>query len=115
MTILYLLAAAYLLAAIVHMSYVYVMGLKFARDNGGIPYPVYVLAVPTIIVMIPFYVLLNLTLGTILFLEWPRSLQFTERCNRNIARGSGWRYKQALWWCRKFLDPFEAGGHCRGS
>lgn len=102
-----------ILMLFVHMSYVYTMGLKRARDNDSLTWPVYVFAVPTLIVMVPFYILLNLTLGTIFFLEPPRSLQFTARCDRHLAGPDGWRKRQAQFWCRHFLDPFEDGGHCK--
>ena len=107
-----IIIGAILLMAFVHMSYVYVMGLKRARDNGRLAWPVYVFAIPTVAVMLPFYVLLNLTVGTVLFLELPQSLQFTTRCNRHLAGPPGWRRAQARWWCSTFLDPFEEGGHC---
>ena len=108
---LYTLATLILLPPFVHMSYVYVMGLKTARDKGTLEWPVYIFAVPTIAIMLPFYVALNLTVGTLLFLELPRSLQFTARCQRHM-RDDTWRGRQARWWCRVFLDPFEEGGHC---
>ena len=106
--LLYLL----LLPPFVHVSYVYVMGLKRARDEDRLTWPVYIFAVPTIAIMLPFYVALNLTVGTLLFLELPRSLQFTARCQRHM-RDDTWRGKQARWWCRHFLDPYDpAGTHC---
>lgn len=115
MIALYLLIAAVLLMMFVHMSYVYVMGLKFARDHNGIPKPVYLFAVPTIAVMIPFYVLLNWTIGNILFFEFNLHPQFTQRCDRHLAGPDGWRKRQATFWCRTFLDPFEEDGYCRYS
>ena len=106
--LLYLL----LLPPFVHVSYVYVMGLKRARDEDRLTWPVYIFAVPTIAVMLPFYVALNLTVGTLLFLELPRSLQFTARCQRHL-KDDTWRGAQARWWCRHFLDPYDpAGKHC---
>ena len=106
--LLYLL----LLPPFVHVSYVYVMGLKRARDEDRLTWPVYIFAVPTIAIMLPFYVALNLTVGTLLFLELPRSLQFTARCQRHL-KDDTWRGAQARWWCRHFLDPYDpAGKHC---
>ena len=106
--LLYLL----LLPPFVHVSYVYVMGLKRARDEDRLTWPVYIFAVPTIAVMLPFYVALNLTVGTLLFLELPRSQQFTARCQRHL-KDDTWRGAQARWWCHHFLDPYDpAGTHC---
>lgn len=103
-----------LLIMFVHMSYVYVMGYKYARDNTGVPLPAKLFFYPTLAVMIPFYVLLNWTLGNVLFVELNFHPQFTDRCNRHLAGGDGWRKKMAAFWCRNYLDPFDpSGGHCR--
>lgn len=106
-----------LLMLFVHMSYVYVMCLKWSRDKGLLKWPdhwpVFGFIVPTVGVMIPFYILLNLTVASVLFADPPRSLQFTERCNRYLAGPDGWRKSQARWWCKNFLDPFEEDKHCR--
>lgn len=110
MVIKYILAG-YALIGFVHMSYIYVMGLKRARDNDQLHWSVYPFAVPTVVIMLPFYFLLNITVGSLLFLELPRTLQFTARCQRHMHKDT-WRGKQARFWCRRFLDPFEEGGHC---
>lgn len=84
-----------------------------------------------------FDVFLNLTVGTLVFVElspiltkrigagqrvklfrwvWiPKTdytfhypeLLFTARCSRHLDSGSGWRYKIAVWFCRNWLDPFD--------
>ena len=106
--LLYLL----LLPPFVHVSYVYVMGLKRARDEDRLTWPVYIFAVPTVAVMVPHYIALNLLLGSLFFWELPRSLQFTARCQRHL-KDDTWRGAQARWWCRHFLDPYDpAGKHC---
>ena len=109
---IYALLYLLLLPPFVHVSYVYVMGLKRARDEDRLTWPVYIFAIPTIAIMLPFYVALNLTVGTLLFLELPRSLQFTARCQRHLYDDT-WRGAQARWWCKHFLDPYDpAGKHC---
>jgi len=111
---LYTLAAMVMLALFVHMSYVYVMGYKYARDNGGVPTPAKLFFFPTVAVMVPFYVLLNWTIGNILFLELDFHPQFTQRNDRHLAGPDGWRKRMAQFWCRNYLDPFDpAGVHCR--
>ena len=108
------IGAALALAGLVHMSYVYVMGYKYARDNGGVPWPAMLFFWPTIKLMLPAYVLFNWTLGNLFFLELNFHPQFTQRCDRHLAGPDGWRKRQAQFWCRNFLDPFDpAGGHCR--
>ena len=106
--LLYLL----LLPPFVHVSYVYTMGLKRARDEYRLTWPVKMFAYPTIAVMVPHYIALNLLLGSLFFWEPPRSLQFTARCQRHLDADT-WRGAQARWWCRHFLDPYDpAGKHC---
>lgn len=109
---MYLVLLAILLPPFVHVSYVYATGLLRARNDGRLTAPVKVFAYPTLAVMFPFYVALNLTLASVIFLELPRTLQFTARCQRHLNADT-WRGAQARWWCRHFLDPYDpAGKHC---
>jgi hypothetical protein len=55
----------------------------------------------------------NIILGTLFFLELPQELLFTARCERHM-KDSNWRGREARFWCRNFLDPFDPDGtHCR--
>ena len=60
-------------------------------------------------------VFLNTTVGSILFIEFPRwdkkEFLFTGRVSRWNDTG-GWRGDLSRWICVDFLDPFEKGGHC---
>ena len=60
-------------------------------------------------------VFLNLFVGTIVFFEIPKYLRgeflFTGRVSRWKETG-GWRGDLARWFCNKYLDPFQLGGHC---
>ena len=105
-------AIGLVLIFVVWAYYLAVMALKAGRDRGLLRTETRVAAAVLIAMGAPAYVLLNLTVGTILFLDPPRELQFTMRCRRHIETGSGWRYKLARWTCRTWLDPFEEGGHC---
>jgi hypothetical protein len=59
-------------------------------------------------------VLLNMIVGTLLFLEIPRELMFTARLQRQIETGLSWRANVAHWLCANLLDPFDARGyHCQ--
>ena len=111
MKILYLIIGLYLLFGITWISYLAVMHLKHNKDK--ITTTIKVATAPILSLLILIYIATNLILGSILFLEWPKTLQFTSRCQRHIKNNDGsWRYKQAIWWCVNFLDPFEEGGHC---
>ena len=109
---IYLIFLFVFLPLFVHMSYVYTMGVKKARGEGNLSKPVLFFIVPTLAVMLPFYVLLNIVVGSIIFLELPRTYQFTARCQRHMHDDT-WRGAQARWWCKHFLDPYDpAGKHC---
>jgi hypothetical protein len=109
--LIYSIIGLYLLFGITWISYLAVMHLKHNKDK--ITTIIKVSTTPILLILILIYVVTNLILGSILFLEFPKTLQFTSRCQRHIAKNDGsWRYKQAVWWCKNFLDPFEEGGHC---
>lgn len=112
MKILYLIIGLYLLFGITWISYLAVMHLKHNKDK--ITLTIKIATTPILLILIVIYVLTNLILGSIFFLEWPKTLQFTSRCQRHIAKNDGsWRYRQAVWWCDNFLNPFgEKDGHC---
>lgn len=83
-----------------------------------------------------FDMVYNLTIGTLIFWDWPRELLLTHRLERykfghyerllrkvngrwRFVKGNwipadptNWRHKEAEYWCRVFLDPFEAECHC---
>ena len=110
MVILYI----YLGMLITWMWYLATMMLKLKRDKGmkftieqkafGYPMMIAGLVILDAIVM-------NIIIGTIMFVELPREWLFTTRCQRHM-RENTFRGKIARWACRHFLDPFEIGGHC---
>jgi hypothetical protein len=53
----------------------------------------------------------NVTVGSLVFLELPKTLMFTSRCSSHL-KDEGWRGDLARWVCDGWLNPFEAG-HCR--
>jgi hypothetical protein len=52
----------------------------------------------------------NVTVGSAIFLEPPRELLFTTRCERHMNR-QNWRGRLARWVCESWLNPFQAN-HC---
>lgn len=52
----------------------------------------------------------NWTLG--LALGITRDLTLSQKCGRLKYRG-GWRATVASYLCRRWMDPFQLGGHCR--
>lgn len=54
--------------------------------------------------------LFNVIIGSVLFLDIPRELMFTSRCERHMSK-QDWRGSLARWFCRSWLNPFTAN-HC---
>lgn len=68
--------------------------------------------------------LINIIVGTLLFLDLPREFLLTARLQRYLddldnltepAKGlRNWRHSAALWICTNLLDPFDSRGyHCK--
>lgn len=73
------------------------------------------LGFPLILVAFLLDVVINLTLGTVLFLEWPAEWTLSERLHRNILFAVAWRQKMAVTIMRYLLEPFDTtGGHRAG-
>ena len=90
------------------------MSLIGARAQGRLPRAALILGYPLVIFGALCDVALQIV-ATVAFVDWPREPVLTQRCSRYIAGPDGWRKTVALWICRSLLDPFQAGGHCRGS
>lgn len=56
-------------------------------------------------------VALNWIFCTVTFLELPHEYLTTARIVRHKYHSTGWRYRQALWWCENWLTPFDEK-HC---
>lgn len=89
--------------------------LRVAYDNGKLraaPKLVQGVCWSIFIFALALDVLLNVTLGTLLFFERPelRRLTFTMRCKKHM-NALNWRGRIARWVCDGWLNPFEAG-HC---
>ena len=120
---LYLILYAYLTCLSVQLYYMLVMQLKRARDTDQLTHPIVKIhAVVLIAVGIKLYITLNLVFGTLFFLDLPRELEFTKRCQRYL-RGReqwpkwGWLLRYRIWLaesvCKHLLDPFDPRGkHC---
>jgi uncharacterized protein (DUF2062 family) len=66
-----------------------------------------VMLFPLAVVGLVLDVLFNLTFGSVMYLELPRELLFTKRCQRHI-KGSGSRQRMAAFWQRQ-LNLFDPG------
>ena len=110
--ILLLIAGGYLLTLITWALYLAIMNLIPHRHN---LHPVAkVNAYILLAIGITFDVLLNITVGSLLFLEPPhhKRLLLTARLVHHIGKPT-WRGTLARWICEHLLDQFDRGGHCK--
>lgn len=56
-------------------------------------------------------IVLNIVVGTILFVQWPRWWTLSERLNFNARYDAGWRGDLAEALCNYVLNPFDPKGH----
>jgi len=55
----------------------------------------------------------NMIWLTIIMLELPREYLVTQRLERHLKSGAGWRYEIAKWACSNLLDAYDPKGcHC---
>lgn len=98
---------------LLYVFYSAVMHFKRARDAGQMGWPMKVLAYPALLVGLVLDALVNLTVCTVLFLEFPREWLVTSRLSRH-AKADGWRGSIARWVCVHLLDALDPSGrHCK--
>lgn len=112
MTSILWLVAGYLLVVATWALYLAVMNLKAHLHELG---PVakahgYML----VAVAVAFDVLVNVTIGTLIFLDRPREWLLTARLKRYVgAERATWRTALAKWICHHLLNQFDPSGkHC---
>lgn len=115
-------------------GYIHAMGLYRARLQGRLVGLPLVLSVPVIAVTFLLDVLIQFTVASLVFWQWPTGIKLgrheykgvslpwpegdwfvTHRLRRYIAAGPdlGWRYKVAHVICYRLTDPFDpTGAHC---
>lgn len=102
--------ATYLAFAAMWLQYLAVMNLKENRSKLTVAAKLW--AYPMLWIGLLSDALFNFVIGTAVYIELPREILFTSRCNRHLG-DSGWRGTVARWFCRNFMDPFDpAGRHC---
>jgi hypothetical protein len=91
----------------VHWSFVAVMHANAVRKRGELSTYWLVMLLPLAVVGLLLDVAFNLTFGTVMYLELPRELLFTARCQRHF-RGERWRQRLAAFWAKQ-LNAFDSG------
>ena len=119
MTYVWVLLGAFFALGWMWLYYVGIMGLKEQRETA--PLPTKVLGYPVAAIGLVLNFFFNGIVGTVFFVDIPREIGLTRRCQRYIRNGGGWgpdwltrwRVWLARWICRNYLDPFDPRGrHC---
>ena len=103
-------AALYVFTFVCWVGYLAVMSLwthlpqmkPFAKVHG----------IMLLLIFLPMDFVLNVVVGSLLFLDPPREWILTHRLKRHKHEG-GWRGRLATWICVNLLDTFDPDGrHC---
>lgn len=111
MTYLYIflgyIGMSVLSAYVLWNHYIIVMGLMRVRDAKRLTPAIRVLGWPRVIygLLIDFYV--NVTVCTVILLEWPREGTVSTRLWRLSNAPPSWRQKVAYWVRTQMLDAFD--------
>ncbi len=93
--------------------YVLVMGIYRAHLAKRLTAVTLCLSAPFIALGYLMDVIANLTVASLVFLEFPRELLVTSRLQRYVASGARVAFTIADWICNHLLDVFDpSGNHC---
>lgn len=110
MTILYFVLSIWILWVI----YAAMMRLKQVRDAGKLTVAMKVLGYPVLLLGLAIDLILNVTIGSALFLEIPREYTLSERLWRHSQESTGYRQKVAEAIRVNLLDAIDPTGVHRG-
>ena len=105
---LYTIAITYLL----YLHFIAYAAIYAAKKSGTLqqlPLPAKGAAIVILACAVILDVLFNATVGTVMFLELPKTWMFTTRCEMHMNE-EGWRGDLARWCC-KWLNPIQTN-HC---
>lgn len=107
----------FLVVALVYLTWVHYLAIMRAqevRDSGKLKKVTEKVAIVMLGIGYLLDFTLNVTLGTLLFLEFPKEALLSPRVARHKLEGKGYRKKLAGWICDNLLDPFDPSGcHCK--
>lgn len=95
--------------------FVIVMGFYRLHLQKKLKGPIFIVALPAIIVGFVMDVICQFTVATAVFREFPAKKEYlvTDRLQRYMLQPNNWRYKLAKYICENFLDPIDpTGKHC---
>jgi hypothetical protein len=106
MTFLY----SILLVWVLWIFFVAAMRLKQVRDAGKLTTAMKAFGYPAIAIGLLIDLLVNVVLGSAVFLELPREYTLSARLWRHSTEGAGYRQKVALWLRVNLLDAIDPSG-----
>lgn len=104
------------LVPVTWVLYLAIMTLERARDGGLLPKPALIAGTGLLMFGYLCDCMLNLVVGTPLFMELPKEWLLSPRVARLQDEGSPYRKTVASWICKNLLNPFDPSGcHCKES
>jgi len=101
------------LNAVIVLWVLYLASMNIFANRASIKPVILWLAAGVVIAALVVDVLVNITIGTILFLEWPREWLLSQRLKRYHMQAFNWRFTIAAWICENLLNPFDPNkSHC---
>lgn len=107
--IVMIIAKAYILLVVTWLLYIEVMAALRVWNNLHWVLKTHLLPLGAVFIVLD--VVVNITIGSLLFLELPRWWTLSERLNHHALRAHGWRTFMAQWICSRLLNPFDPDGH----
>jgi hypothetical protein len=98
---------------ILWIFYLAIMNLKSAKDAGTMTKVAYSLALPMLVAGYILDIVVNVTIGTLLFLDFPhyKRLTLSARMSYLYEPGStAWRSKLSEWFARNLLNNYDPSG-----
>ena len=89
--------------------YLAVMNLARAKRNGLLNKTALVLGTPLLVVGYLVDFMMNVTVMTVVLLEWPKETTVTARLKRHNKESTGWRLAIVKWF-EPILDPYDPSG-----
>ena len=86
------------------MEATFILGLRALKRRDKVPLGLWRIGVFFFFVVDAAY---DWIYGTLIFLEEPKELTFTQRVCRHMRGPEGWRKSLAIWICRWFFEPFD--------
>jgi len=107
--VLIYLAWAFGLTYVTCIFYLAVMNLSRAKKAGLLSKTALVMGTPVLIVGLVLDFLMNVTVMSLVLLEFPKETTVTRRLKRHHKESTGWRLAVVLWF-EPLLDPYDPSG-----